>query len=74
MEYNKPHHREPHDPTMLDISMASNRLLVEWLNHPNPDVVLRAGQEIRIREGNGEMIMHDSYSSEVLSERIEADE
>lgn len=68
MEYNKPYHREKHDPMLSDISIASNKVLLEWLNHHNPDVVLRAEHEIRIREGNGEMIMHDSYSSEVLNE------
>lgn len=57
MEYNKPHRREKHDPMLPDISTASNKVLLEWLDHPNPDVVLRAKHELRIREGNGEMIM-----------------
>lgn len=68
MEYNKTHRRERHDPMLSDITRASNKVLVEWLDHHNHDVVLRAEHEIRIREGNGEMIMHDSYSSEVLNE------
>lgn len=71
MEYNKTHRREQRDPMLSDITEASSKVLVEWLNHPNPDVVLRAKHELRIREGNGEMIMHDSYSSEVLNERID---
>ena len=71
MKYNNPHRREQHDPMLSDISRASNKVLVEWLDHHNTDVVLRAEHEIRIREGNGEVIMHDSYSSEVLNERIE---
>lgn len=68
MEYNKPHRREQHDPVLSDISRASSKVLLEWLDHESSEVRLRAEHEIRIREGNGEMIMHDSYSSEVLNE------
>lgn len=74
MEYNKTYRRERHDPMLSDITRASSKVLVEWLDHDNPDVVLRAEHEIRIREGNGEIIMHDSYSSEVMSKEMIEDE
>jgi len=73
MEYNQPHRREKHYPMLSDISTASSKVLLEWLDHESSEVRLRVEHELRIREGNGEMIMHDSYSSEVLSESYRED-
>ena len=73
MERNKPHRREKHEPMLSDISTASSKVLIEWLDHESSEVRLRAEHELRIREGNGEMIMHDSYSSEVLNENYRED-